>query len=334
MPAKMRLEDQSGSKGYAMARSDDDTWDISAKSVGSTALGAAGSRAKETASERPLVRDPYAQLFVEVADAQGLMSPLYSDDDVLARLEDIDPLLVRQLMAQSAYVASRTKWFDDFFAAAQAAGLHQAVILGAGLDTRAWRLPWASDSAVFEIDQPEVLKFKTQVLLSHNVQPTCRYVPLGVDLRKDWPKALCDKGFNPQLPTAWTAEGLLAYLPADAQDLLFERIQTLSKQGSRIAVDVTGAEFFEPENLTRLSAWFGGMRESFRQAGTELPDMPGMWFDEDRSDVREWLQGRGWHVDSINVHDLIASYGRQRPEEERTGIPLCDFICGALGGDR
>jgi methyltransferase (TIGR00027 family) len=130
-----------------MARTDDDTWDISAESVGATALGAAGSRAKETASEHPLVSDPYAQLFVDVADAEGLMPSLYSVE-ILARLQEIDPLLVRQLMAQAGYVASRTKWFDDFFTAAQAANLRQAVILGAGLDARAWRLPWARDSVV------------------------------------------------------------------------------------------------------------------------------------------------------------------------------------------
>jgi methyltransferase (TIGR00027 family) len=312
-----------------MARTDDDNWDISAESVGSTALGAAGSRAKEAASECPLVSDQYAQLFVDVADAQGLMPSLYSDE-ILARLQEIDPLLLRQLMAQAGYVASRTKWFDDFFAAAQAADLRQAVILGAGLDARAWRLPWATGSVVFDIDQPKVLDFKGAVLRSHNVEPTCRYIPLGVDLRQDWPKVLCEVGFDPELPTAWSAEGLLVYLPAVAQHLLFDRIQALSADGSRIAIDVTGARFFDPENLARLSAWFGGTRESFRRVGVELPDTPGMWFDEDRTDVSDWLQEHGWTVESVDILDVMARYQRGVPEEEAAGIPACDCISGQL----
>jgi methyltransferase (TIGR00027 family) len=312
-----------------MARSDDDTWDISAEGIGSTALGAAGWRARETASERPLVSDPFAQLFVDAADERGISSSRWSDE-MLARLQEIDPLLVRQLMAQSTYVASRTKWFDDFFLAAQVAELRQAVILGAGLDTRAWRLPWADGSVVFEVDQPKVLEFKGEVLRSRKVQSACRYSPLGVDLRQDWPKALCDAGFDPKQPTAWSAEGLLVYLPAAAQQLLFDRIQELSADGSRIAVDVTGARFFDPENLGRLSAWFERMRESFGRAGVDLPDTPGMWFDEDRTDVCDWLREHRWTVESVDILDLMARYQRAVPEEESAGIPACDCISGRL----
>ena len=181
-----------------MARSDDDTWEISAESIGATALGTAEWRAKESTSEHPLFTDPYAQLFLDVAHARGLSYTSFSDNATIARLQESDPLLVRQMMAQSGYVASRTKWYDDFFAAAQAANLRQAVILGAGLDARAWRLSWARDSLVFEIDQPRVLEFKTEILQSHGVEPACRYTAVGIDLRYDWPKALCNKGFDPR----------------------------------------------------------------------------------------------------------------------------------------
>ena len=312
-----------------MARTEHDTWDISAEGVGSTALGAAGSRAKESAGENPLISDPFAQLFVDVADARGLMSPLYSQD-LLSRLADIDPLLVRQLMAQSAYVASRTKWFDDFFAAAQAAELRQTVILGAGLDARAWRLPWTQGSVVFEIDQPKVLQFKGEVLRAYNAKAACRYVPIGVDLRHDWPKSLCDAGFDPNLPSAWSAEGLLVYLPAEGQHLLFDRLQTLSAKGSRIAVDVTGARFFDPATLARLSAWFEHLKESYERVDAKVPDTPGLWFDEDRADVAVWLCEHGWTVESVDILDVMARYRRDVPEEEAAGIPACDCISGEL----
>jgi O-methyltransferase involved in polyketide biosynthesis len=104
----------------------------------------------------------------------------------------------------------------------------------------------------------------------------------------------------------------------------------LSAAGSRIAVDVTGARFFDSQNLARLSAWFGSMRESFRRAGAELPDTPGMWFDEDRTDVSDWLKEHGWTVESVDVLDLMVRYQRGVPEEEAAGIPACDCISGQL----
>ena len=211
------------------------------------------------------------------------------------------------------------------------ADVRQAVILAAGLDARAWRLPWVEESIVFEIDQPGVLAFKAETLGSHGAEPACRYIPVAIDLRDDWPKALCDAGFDPNRPTAWSAEGLLVYLPATAQDLLFDRIHELSAAGSRIAVDSVGAAFFDPENLARLAAWFGHLREAVLQAGGQLPDTPSMWFDEDRTDVADWLREHAWNVATVEVHDLMASYGRQVPEEDAVGIPPCDFISGQLG---
>src|SRR4051812_31998106 len=234
-----------------MARTDDDTWDIS-ESVGATALGAAEWRAKEAANESPLFTDPYAELFLEEAALRGLSYSQYTGD-MIARLREIDPLIHQQVSAQWNYIASRTKWFDDFFADAGAAEVRQVVILAAGLDARAWRLPWVQESVVFEIDQPGVLAFKTETLGSHGAEPACRYIPLAVDLREQWPTALCDAGFDPDRPTAWSAEGLLVYLPTTAQDLLFDRIHELSAPGSRIAVDAVGAAIFDPENLARLA---------------------------------------------------------------------------------
>jgi methyltransferase (TIGR00027 family) len=215
-----------------MARTDDDTWDIS-ESVGATALGVAAGRAAETNSEDPLIVDPYAQVFLEAA-GDGIWN-VYLNDELPPELAEVDPRLKERLEAMKGYVASRTKFFDEFFLAAAAAGVRQSVILAAGLDARAWRLAWPDGSVVYEIDQPKVLAFKTETLRAHDARPATRYVAVPIDLRQDWPKALREAGFDPAERTAWSAEGLLLYLPGDAQDLLFERIGELSAPGSRIA---------------------------------------------------------------------------------------------------
>ena len=128
-----------------MARTDDDSWDIT-EGVGQTALGVAWSRSQEATSDCPLFTDPYAQLFVDAAMDAWMAAA--------AELHD------RTNSVDRGYAASRTKWFDEFFIAAGANGIDQAVILAAGLDARGWRLPWVDDTVLYEIDQPKVLEFK------------------------------------------------------------------------------------------------------------------------------------------------------------------------------
>ena len=125
-----------------MVRTDDDSWDIT-EGVGQTALGVAMARAEETTTECPLFTDPYAQLFLDAASERGWQQP--------------PSYMIERIRAISAYAASRTKWFDEFFIAAGASGIEQSVILAAGLDSRAWRLPWVDNSAVYEIDQPKAV---------------------------------------------------------------------------------------------------------------------------------------------------------------------------------
>lgn len=102
------------------------------------------------------------------------------------------------------------------------------MILAAGLDARAWRLPWLSDTVVYEVDQPQVLEFKQRILAESGVAPAATYMPVSVDLRDDWPKASVAAGFDHTEPTAWAAEGLLPFLTAEAQEQLFERIELYS----------------------------------------------------------------------------------------------------------
>jgi methyltransferase (TIGR00027 family) len=276
-----------------MSRTDDDSWDI-VDSVGATALGVAYARARESASAQPLFVDPHAQQFVDAAEAQGWNPSL---------------AMAGRFTRIAGYAAARTKWFDEFFIAAGANGIDQAVILAAGLDARAWRLPWPSGSVVYELDQPLVLAFKAEVLEQHHAKPAARYVPVAIDLRQDWPKALQDSGFDANEPTAWSAEGLLPYLPATGQDLLFERVQTLSAPGSRVAVESFGPDFFDPEYL---AARREAMRLAREEAGEpEGPDVAELWFVEQREDVVDWLARHGWETTMITAPDLMTRYHRE-----------------------
>lgn len=322
----MLLKVAADRRGGAMARSDDDTWDIT-ESVGATAFGCAEWRAREAEQERPLFTDPYAQFFLDEVFARGGSSIIHSH--LFPWLQQNHPHILRRVLAQAAYIGSRTKWLDDFFTAS-GGDVGQAVILAAGLDTRAWRLPWNAVNAVYEIDQPEVLAFKQETLHSHDAEPATRYVAVGIDLRQDWPKALCNAGFEPNQPTAWAAEGLMPYLPAAAQDLFFERIHGLSANGSRIAVDAVTAAFFQPENAARLKAFYDELRVALIQGGDDMPDYPGLWYEEERTEVADWLQQHGWQVDAVDVHDVMASYHRTVPEEDAVSIPDCVFVTGRL----
>src|ERR1700754_295140 len=299
-----------------MARADDDSWDIT-EGVGQSALGVARARAAEATSELPLFSDPYAQLFLDAATERGWRQP--------------PPYMVERICSISGYAASRTKWFDEYFIAAGANGIEQAVILAAGLDARAWRLPWVDGSTVYEIDQPKVLAFKAETLRAHDAAPAARYVPVPVDLRQDWPKALVEARFDPAEPTAWAGEGLLPYLPADAQDLLFERIAELSASGSRIGVESFSTGFFVRDYLVSCR---GKMRRLREEAGEDpdqnVPDTPDLWYLEDRTDVADWLTEHNWEVSAVESIDLMTRYGRWTPGQDDAPAPRSVFIDGRL----
>src|SRR6476620_2051354 len=295
-----------------MARTDNDSWDIT-ESVGATALGIAWARSQESTSECPLYTDPYAQVFIDEAITRGWELPQRH--------------LAERIRSISGYAASRTKWFDEFFIAAGAGGIEQAVILAAGLDARAWRLPWNDGSVVYEIDQPKVLAFKADTLRAHVAQPAARYVPVPVDLRHDWPNALQAAGFDASEPTAWAAEGLLPYLPADGQDLLFERITDLSARGSRIGVESFSAGFFDRDYLASRREQMRRLREEAGEDPDEkVHDTQDLWYVEGRTDVADWLTEHNWEVSAVESIDLMTRYGRWTPGQDDATAPRTEFI--------
>src|ERR1700760_2354520 len=217
-----------------MARTDDDTWDL-ASSVGATATMVAAARAMASKAEQPLINDPYAEPLVR-AVGLDLFTRLATGELNPADLED-DGDGAPGVQRMTDNMAVRTKFFDEFFLDATNAGIKQVVILASGLDARAYRLQWPAGTVVYEGDQPQVIEFKTRTLGDLGATPTAERRVVAVDLRDDWPTALRAAGFDPSQPSAWSAEGLLGYLPPEAPGRLLDPIPELSAPGSRLATE-------------------------------------------------------------------------------------------------
>jgi methyltransferase (TIGR00027 family) len=311
-----------------MTRTDDDTWDIT-ESVGATALGVAAGRAAETDRERPLIRDPYAQMFLDAA-GEGVWN-LYQTDELPAEFAEIDSRFQERMQAMLGYTASRTLFFDEFFLTAAADGITQAVILAAGLDARAWRLDWPAGSVVYEIDQPKVLAFKTSTLESHGITPVATHFSVPMDLRHDWPTALRTAGFDACLPTAWSAEGLLPYLTAEAQDLLFDRIHSLSAGGSRMSVEAFTNDFFSAESFARREDQLQRYRSVAEKLGrTDIARSENLLYEEQRTEVVDWLTAHAWEVSAVSAQELMACNGRFAPADLDEPTPQSVFVEGRL----
>ncbi|BBY18514.1 putative S-adenosyl-L-methionine-dependent methyltransferase [Mycolicibacterium litorale] len=219
------------------------------------------------------------------------------DADFVEKVAEVDTEAAAIFEHMNGYQAVRTHFFDAFFTAASAAGIRQIVILASGLDSRAYRLAWPSGTTVYEIDQPKVLEYKAATLAEHGVEPAATRREVPMDLRYDWPAALRAAGFDPAQPTAWLAEGLLMYLPADAQDRLFEQITELSATGSRIAAETAGVQ--AEDRRQEMRERFERIAEKFEMTAT-LDIQQLIYEDPERADVAEWLDAHGWTATAVN----------------------------------
>jgi len=308
-----------------VARTDNDSWEIT-ESVGATALGVASARAAETESDDPLIQDPFARVFLD-AVGDGVWN-WHSTSLLPPELIEAEPELPLQRQAMVGYMASRTKFFDTFFLDATQSGIRQAVILAAGLDSRSWRLPWPDGVTVYELDQPRVLDFKISTLTEYGAQAACNRVAVAVDLRQDWPKALLEAGFDASAPSVWSAEGLMPYLPAAAQDLLFDRIQELTAPGSRVAVEALGPTFLDEEIRAKRRARMDRVREVLGTANRqrEIPRTHEMWYFEEREPVGDWYARHGWDVTVTPAAELMAGFGRSAAKEVKDQVPGNEFV--------
>jgi methyltransferase (TIGR00027 family) len=288
-------------------RTEGDSWEIT-ESVGATALAVAAFRAVATGATDPLIRDPFAHLLV--APAGSAWARLASPD--LSWLDDDKPGQ-RAHQLSCVYQAVRTHFFDEYFHAAVGTGIGQVVILAAGLDARAYRLDWPAGTTVYEIDLPEVLKYKTGVLESAGAVPKATRYSVPADLRADWPAALLAAGFDRTQPAAWLAEGLLPYLSAEAEDRLFAMITALSASGSQIAVEAfsLGPGDDERCRVARRARW----AKIRQRLGLEI-DVETLTYQEpDRADAVQLLIARGWQVHAVASADEMARLGRPIPQD-------------------
>lgn len=278
-------------------RTENDSWDIKT-SVGSTALFVAAARALEAQKPHPAAVDPYAEVFCRAVGGEWA--------DLLDGGAPEHPLKTEFGEHFVNFQGVRTRYFDTYFDAASAAGVRQIVLLAAGLDSRSYRLPWPDGTVVFELDQPRVLEFKREVLAAHGDAPTAERREVAVDLRNDWPQALRDSGFDASKPSAFIAEGLLIYLPADAQHQLFAGVDSLAAPGSHVAVE---------EAVPLEADAFEAKREEERAAGNEDSFFT-LVYNEQHAPAHEWFGGRGWWTVATPLPYQLRSLGRPVPEPD------------------
>lgn len=286
-------------------RSDGDSWDITT-SVGSTALFVAAARALEARKPLPAAVDPYAELFCRAAggDWEAVVEGNLPDHELLS--SDFGEHFVN-------FQGARTRYFDDYFRGVAQAGITQVVMLAAGLDSRAYRLSWPDQTIIFELDQPQVLAFKSYVLSQRGIRPKAERREVAVDLREDWPQALGEAGFDPSLPSAWIAEGLLIYLPADAQDQLFTGIDGLAAPGSHVAVEDGAplpAEVFDAAVQAEVAA--GDDSRIFHQ----------LVYNERCAPADQWFGERGWTAVATPLADYLRDLGRPVPDPDSQAGPM------------
>ena len=302
-----------------MPRTDNDTWDL-ATSVGATATMVAAARAVATKADNPLINDQFAEPLVRAVGVDFL-TRWAAGDLATADVDDDDSSWKLEHMPDA--MAARTRFFDAFFHEATKAGIRQAVILASGLDARAYRLDWPTDMTVFEVDQPEVIAFKTKTLAELGAAPTTDRRAVAIDLRNDWPAALTGAGFDRSQPTAWIAEGLLGYLPPEAQDRLLDNISALSAEGSRLATeaipDMADVDQEQAREVMRKAT------EKWRAHGFDL-DFHELGYQGDRHDVAAYLDMLGWQSVGTPMSQLLADHGLPPFPQGNDSVSMADTI--------
>ena len=239
-----------------------------------TSLWTAACRAVESERKNALFHAPFAR---ELAGREGF-----------AILDAARPLI-----GEAPAVAVRTRFFDDELLRGFAG---QVVLLGAGMDARAFRLAWHPGTPVFEVDRPEVLELKRERL--GDARPRCVRIEVPIALAEDWPSALRERGFREDLRTVWLAEGLLVYLEPSAVRRLLERVDELSAPSSRFLADLIGWTMLRSPPLKPVLELLRRLGAPWR-FGTNAPE--------------QLLKAQGWRTRVEDLRTYAASVGRLLP---------------------
>ncbi|OBG21021.1 SAM-dependent methyltransferase [Mycobacterium sp. 852002-51057_SCH5723018] len=249
------------------------------------------------ATNKGLIADPFAEPLVRAAGVEYFARVI--DDQRYAADDGDHPTTTGLIHMQAAF----GRFLDEFLAASGRSGLRQVVILGSGLDTRPYRLWWPRGTTVYEIDRPEVLDFKAEVLAGLQATPAVSRREIGADLRQDWLTALHRAGFDAAQPTVWVAEQLLVgLLPPDAQNRLLREVTESSAAGSRFAADHMA--IWTPARQQAREAFV----DSWRQTGLEV-DLASLTYPGEYGHVPEYLGAHGWETVERNVVELFAEVG-------------------------
>jgi N-methyltransferase len=288
---------------------EDLTRDIDA--VGWTAFGVAWTRARESLRTDRWFNDPLAAEFLRtVASTAPFPIPEYSEP------QDEQPDFVHFLQHLGDYTSIRTRFFDDYFQQAGAAGARQAVILAAGLDARGYRLDWPAGTRLFEVDVPAVVAFKQGVIDASGALPTCERVTVAADLRSDWLAQLRAAGLRTDEPTAWLVEGLLPYLDDEASRRLLREVGAASPAGSWLAIEHAEVDLRE--------------LPMFKTAARSInADADALWPGGLADEPSGWLAGEGWQAQAHDPAELAVEYGRSVPalfDPARGGGPFGSLV--------
>ena len=193
------------------------------------------ARAQESRRPDAVFHDPWAEALIRAAagsDPGTESLPRVGP----ARDDDVSPLWA---MLTAHFGAGRTPFFDDAVRTGLQDGAEQVVVLAAGMDARAVRIPRDPGTPLFEIDTAPVLAYKDTALTAAGLDrgTGAGRVPVAADLREDWRTALTDAGFRPGARTVWLIEGLLMYLDGPGTDRLLTDVVSLSGPGSRVSVE-------------------------------------------------------------------------------------------------
>ena len=249
---------------------------MAAIALASTARWIAAARAHESRREDWLFHDPWA---AALAGAEG--------EAWIASRGDTPSLQV---------IAIRARFFDEFLERATGGGgVRQVVLLGAGFDTRAYRLSWPAGTKLFELDRPEVLVEKEQVMRAEGARPACERHVIGADLARPFGEALDESGFRRHQPSCWLLEGFLVYLPTPTVLEVLDSVTALATPGSLVGFDL-------PNTITLTHAW--------TRAWVEMQAAQGAAFLGTMDDPRAMVAERGWTAAAVQAGDKDANYGR------------------------